>query len=367
MTTPVVTFFNNKGGVGKTTLVYHLAWMLHELGVRVVALDLDPQANLTASFLDDEVVEKLWGADRRLSVYGALEPLFGGTGGIADPNIEEIAPNLGLVPGDVQLSGTEQELSLAWATSLGRGISAVRAFGVTTSFWTLAQRAAAQAEAEIVLVDVGPNLGAVNRAVMIASDHVVVPLAPDLYSLQGLRNLGPTLADWRQEWASHLASKPSGDLAAPSGEMNPRGYVVLQHGTRVDRVVGAYDRWLRQVPGEYRRSVLRRPPDDAVLPAEDPYCIGLLKHYHSLAPLAQEARKPIFLLRSADGAIGAHQQAVRDAYGHFESLTKRVLDVVGIGRALGRTSGWLRPSAERIPLIGCPAGQPDGYMCTRHA
>jgi len=56
----------------------------------------------------------------------------------------------------------------------------------------------------------------------------------------------------------------------------------------------------------------------------------LIKHYHSLAPLAQEARKPLFLLRSADGAIGAHQHAVRDAYGHFETLARRVLDVVGL-------------------------------------
>jgi cellulose biosynthesis protein BcsQ len=330
MTTQVVTFFNNKGGVGKTTLVYHLAWMLRELGLPVVAIDLDPQANLTASFLNDDSVEKLWSRPRRLSVYGALEPLFGGTGGIADPYVEEIAPNLGLVPGDVLLSGTEQELSLAWATSLGGGISAVRAFGVTTAFSTIAQRAAAQTDARVVLVDVGPNLGAINRAVMIASDHVVIPLAPDLYSLQGLRNLGPTLADWREDWASHVARKPDPGLEAPAGEMRPRGYVVLQHGTRVDRVVGAYDRWLRQVPGEYRKAVLAEPADDPPPADADEYCLGLIKHYHSLAPMAQEARRPLFLLRSADGAIGAHQWAVHEAYGHFEALAMRLLDAIGI-------------------------------------
>jgi chromosome partitioning protein len=330
MTRPVVTFFNNKGGVGKTTLVYHLGWMLRELGVSVVTIDLDPQANLTASFLDDEQVEKLWVEPQRRSVYGALEPLFGGTGGITDPHIEEIAPNLGLVPGDLLLSGTEQELSLAWATSLSRGISAVRAFAVTTAFWTVAQRAAELVDAEVILVDVGPNLGAINRAVMIATDHVVVPLAPDLYSLQGLRNLGPTLADWRQDWTNHLASKPDAASPAPPGHMRPRGYVVLQHGTRVDRVVGAYDRWLRQMPAEYRRSVLELSAKDAPQPVDDEYCLGLIKHYHSLAPMAQEARKPLFLLRSADGAIGAHQQSVRDAYGHFETLAIRLLDAIGL-------------------------------------
>jgi hypothetical protein len=111
--------------------------------------------------------------------------------------------------------------------------------------------------------------------------------------------------------------------------MRPRGYVVLQHSTRVDRVVGAYDRWLRQVPGEYRKAVLGQPADDPPLAAADEYCLGLIKNYHSLAPMAQEARRPLFLLRSADGAIGAHQRAVHEAYGHFEELAMRLLDAIG--------------------------------------
>jgi chromosome partitioning protein len=326
MTRPVLAFFNNKGGVGKTMLAYHVAWMLNELGRSVVVLDLDPQANLTASFLDDERIEGLWRAGR--TVYGALAPLFEGEGGIADPHVEEIAPNLGLVAGDLLLSGTEQELSLAWTASLERQVRALR---VTASFATIAQRAARQAYADVVLVDVGPNLGAINRAAMVASDHVVIPLRPDLYSLQGLRNLGPTLDDWRQGWRDRVDRAPRPDLELPAGEMRPRGYVVLQHGTRVDRVVGAYDRWLRRVPAEYLRSVLNEPGDRPLLAADDPDCLGMIKHYHSLAPLGQEARKPVFLLRSADGAIGAHQQAVRDAYGHFEDLTRRLLAVVDQG------------------------------------
>lgn len=46
-----IAFFNNKGGVGKTSLVYHLAWMYADLGLSVVAADLDPQANLTSMLL----------------------------------------------------------------------------------------------------------------------------------------------------------------------------------------------------------------------------------------------------------------------------------------------------------------------------
>jgi chromosome partitioning protein len=334
MTRPVLTFFNNKGGVGKTMLAYHVAWMLSELGRTVLVIDLDPQANLTASFLGDDRVEQLW--ERGQTAYGSLAPLFEGEGGIADPHVEDIASNLKLVAGDLLLSGTEQQLSLAWPGSLE---GQPRDLRVMAAFSNIAQRAAESSYADIILVDVGPNLGAINRAAMTASDHVVIPMRPDLYSLQGLRNLGPTLDEWRQGWHDRVtrASRRGlhrPDLQLPSGEMRPRGYVVLQHGTRVDRVVGAYDRWLQRIPREYRLSVLGEalisPPPPA---ADDPQCLGLIKHYYSLAPMAQEARKPIFLLRSADGAIGAHQQAVRDAYGHFESLTLRLLGVAGLGSA----------------------------------
>jgi hypothetical protein len=110
--------------------------------------------------------------------------------------------------------------------------------------------------------------------------------------------------------------------------MRPVGYVILQHGVRVDRVVGAYDRWLRRVPATYRKSVLDTPSGGAPPVAEDPQCLGLLKHYHSLVPMAQEARKPVFFLRSADGAIGAHQRAVHEAYRHFETLAERLLEAI---------------------------------------
>ena len=55
-----IAFFNNKGGVGKTSLVYHLAWMYAELGLSVIAADLDPQANLTSMFIDEDQLATLW-------------------------------------------------------------------------------------------------------------------------------------------------------------------------------------------------------------------------------------------------------------------------------------------------------------------
>ena len=191
MATPVLTFFNNKGGVGQTSLVYHLAWMYADLGQTVVAADLDPQANLSGMFLDEDRLETLW-TDKgpRRTVYGALQPLLEGTGDIVSPHLEKPGDRLSLIVGDLKLSSAEEELSGQWPACLDRQ---PRAFRVISALWRILQKAADSSHATLILADVGPNLGALNRAALVATDYVAVPLAGDLYSLQGLRNLGPTL------------------------------------------------------------------------------------------------------------------------------------------------------------------------------
>lgn len=324
----IVALFNNKGGVGKTSLAYHLAWMFSDLGARVVAADLDPQANLTAAFVDDEVLEQIWTrGDDAETVFGCVQPLLRGIGDIVEPKGHPVEENLVLLAGDLALSAFEDELSSEWSGCLDRK---ERSFRVITAFWRTLQALGRGLPADVAVVDLGPNLGAINRAALIAADFVVVPLSPDLFSLQGLKNLGPTLRRWRHEWTERRGRNPVGDLEIPRGEMRTAGYVVLQHAVRLDRPVRAYARWMERIPREYREAVLEEdvakpPPVD-----RDPYCLALLKHYRSLMPLAQEARKPVFHLKPADGAIGAHFQAVRDAYDHFESLARKIADRCGL-------------------------------------
>lgn len=323
-----IAFFNNKGGVGKTSLVYHLAWMFADRGVPVLAADLDPQANLTAMFLNEERLEAIWPEDEEhtATIFGAVRPILRGIGDIATPPVEQIVPNLGLLPGDLGLSGFEDKLSDAWPRCHN---SDEAAFRIMTAFHRLMSEMA-RGWAELVLVDVGPNLGAINRAALIASDHVCVPLAPDLYSLQGLKNLGPALMAWRNTW-SGLATKAPKDLSLPAGSMSPAGYVVMQHGMRDSRPVKAYQRWMDKIPPVYRTAVLDEPTAGVVPKVEnDPNCLAQLKHYRSLMPLAMEAHKPMFFLKPADGAIGAHGEAVRDCRDDFLRLARKIGAAAGL-------------------------------------
>jgi len=210
-----IGFFNNKGGVGKTSLVYHLAWMYADLGLKVIAADLDPQANVTSMFVDEDRLEDLWPeGDHPDTIFGAIQPLFEGTGEVRSARVEEVADNLGLVIGDLRLSGSEDELNSRWPECLDRKPVAFR---VLSALYRALAGAAKAREADIVLVDMGPNLGALNRAALIACDSVVVPLAPDIYSLQGLRNLGPTLTKWRSEWRERLDRQSIARSSAAAG------------------------------------------------------------------------------------------------------------------------------------------------------
>lgn len=256
MTVPVVAFFNNKGGVGKTSLVYHLAWMYSEKGIQVLAADLDPQANLSAAFLSEDKLTELWWSKQSAkpqTIFDALEPAIRGVGDIASlrpyyPTGVEGALDVGLLPGDLALSNFEDSLSETWPKCLNAD---ERSFRIVSAFWRVMQQVASAASAELILMDLGPNLGAINRSALIAADYIVLPLAPDLFSLQGLRNLGPKLSDWREGWQERLKKNPNQDLELPQGRMQPLGYVVMQPSIRLDRPVKAYDYWVQQIPIVY--------------------------------------------------------------------------------------------------------------------
>ncbi len=316
-----IAFFNNKGGVGKTTLVYHLAWMFSRMGKRVVVADLDPQANLTSMFLPEEKLEEIWSESRpNQSIMGALSPIIKGTGDIAPAPFQKIRSNLWLIPGDLALAQFEAELSEAWGKCLeGRE----PAFRTTSAFYRAIACVAESAAADFVLLDVGPNLGAINRAALICADWIILPLAPDLFSLQGLRNLGPTLKRWRSEWQLRLAQNPAPDLKLPEGKLGALGYIVMQFGLRDSSVVKAYERWLDKIPETYATNIkgLQQDGDDV-----DEHRLAMLKHYRSLVPMAMEARKPIFDLKAADGALGAHTYAVKRCSDDFETLASTILD-----------------------------------------
>lgn len=322
MSAPILAFFNNKGGVGKTSLVYHLSWMMSLMGHRVLAVDLDPQANLTSAFLDEEQLEALWeSGGTEETIWGGWRPLKEGTGDVRAVRAQEISERLKLLAGDIALSQTEDELAQEWPRC---NDGHARAFRVISSFWRILRSTAEASDSELILVDLGPNLGAINRAALLAADHIITPVAPDLFSWRGLGNMGPVFADWRESWQTRRneASRRGLSLDLPGGQFHPLGYVVMQPVERLNRPIKSYRAWVDKMPVQYARA-FSIPPEQMAA-----HHLGTVRHFSSLIPLAQEARKPVFSLRSADGALGSHRKAAERAGDLFRELSTTLLQRV---------------------------------------
>lgn len=313
MSSPVLTFFNNKGGVGKTSLIYHLSWMFAELGKTVVVADLDPQANLTAAFLSDEKLDTLWNAlqvkGQAFTIYQSVKPLIDNKNTI-ELTPQEITENLFLIPSDIVLSKYEDTLSEVWASSLAEK-NLYHPMSILSCFWQVIQMTANSVNADIILVDMGSNLGAINRSVLIATDYIVIPLGTDLFYLHGLKNLISTLDLWKKAWQKRLdnwqinSASEYPDLQLPQGKMQILGCLYQQYNIRLDKSIKYSD--------EYQLPELAK-----------------IRYYRSLVQMGQECRKPIFKLTPADGAIGSHTSAVKSAKEDFEKLARKILEKMNI-------------------------------------
>jgi cellulose biosynthesis protein BcsQ len=195
-----IAIFNNKGGVGKTTYLFHIAHLLADKGKKVLMVDCDSQCNLSSYALSESDIKRSW-SDEGNSIYKVIEPITVGTGDFRRRSPKAINDNLFIIPGDINLSLFEDRLGETWGSASTQEIS-LRA---QIAIYRYIEFAAEKVNANIVLIDLGPNLGALNRSVLGCCDYFITPLAPDLFSIKGTENLGNKLTIWNDEWERNLA------------------------------------------------------------------------------------------------------------------------------------------------------------------
>jgi len=323
-----LVLFNNRSGVGKTTLTFNIAHMAARSGLQTVVLDVDPQSDISSIFLGEEKLAGIWEQEERVpggTVAGCVDPVRRGTGDVLDPSLIQVADDLWLLPGHLSLSRFEQTLAEEWPGSSSKE----RALDVTASLDLLANKAAAAVEADWVMIDVGPGLGALSRAALLACDDVIIPLAPDFFSLQSLKDIGPALQEWRRDWRAvrerHAGGRAPKNL--PGHLFSPLGYVVQQDLARGNRPAVGSESWVEQIPSVFHEYVLEESFSRGI--DEDLRCLAQLRHYASLVPLAQIARKPMFDLKRADGIGSGQLQTVAKFRTELEALVQKIAGPVG--------------------------------------
>ena len=328
----IISIFNNKGGVGKTTYMYHTAHLLERRGKVVLMVDADSQCNLTAYSLSDNLMGKAWG-ERGNSIWKIIEPVFEGIGDIRQRQAIKIKetdyPNLYLVPGDILLSNYEDRLGDTWNSAKGGDKPALR---VQSAIYRYILYISEKINADIVMVDLGPNLGSLNRAVLGASDYFIVPMSPDLFSIRGTDNLGSKLVTWHNEWKQCNDAWDGQDLSLPSGHPVFLGYVMQQHNVRKNDE-GMTKGWqifgVRIEEAVCNNIIKRLQPLKQVYNWGDGQAnLGKIPNLHSLIPYSLEARKPVFDCTVKDKLTGAHITRARESKDYFKPIVDRLMQVI---------------------------------------
>ena len=162
----IIAVANQKGGVGKTTTAINLSSCLSALGKRVLAIDMDPQGNMTSGLgVDKDNVEK--------TVYD----LIIGRATVEECLCKEVFENLDLLPTNIDLSAAEIEL-----------------IGVENKEFIIRDEVAKiRGNYDFVIVDCPPSLSMLTINAMTTADTVLVPIQCEYYALEGLSQLMHTI------------------------------------------------------------------------------------------------------------------------------------------------------------------------------
>jgi len=290
-----ITIYNHKGGVGKTTLAINIAAALSELGKSVLLVDTDPQCNLTSYLLSDDVVDNLLDhsdGPGGQTIWTAVKPVFDRVG-----DVQFVAPkhigDLALLPGDIRLSEFEEFLAEAWTDSFRRRLGGLRA---STAIRDLVSQISSQRQFDYVFYDAGPNIGPLNRVLVLDSDYFIVPVACDLFSVRALSTLGETLKRWLLDAQTIASLAPDATSCLPAA---PRflGYIPQRFKTYGQTMSQESSQYLRQVKKRVYENIsaVLRSIDPGLAPeaSVDPV-IGQVKDFASLVQISQREGVPLW-------------------------------------------------------------------------
>jgi len=366
----ILSVFNNKGGVGKTTLTYHLAHSLSESGHKVLLLDADPQCNLTIYSIPVEEIHKIWDEEDRCievgveeykkttstseyeklqssprSLHFLLQPTIDGTGEYDQlPPPVKLTPNLDIVPGRLSLHEFEEKISSRWSDAYRGDALAIRTI---TRIRMLAEEYSRKRKYDYVIIDTSPSLGSLNKTIISTVDGFFVPAAPDMFSLYGIRNIGSSLKKWHEEFEIiyKLISSDKRKLF-PKSFVQFLGYTIYnarkytKAGSKWN-LAQAHLKYALEIPNIIHKYIgldLRKNISDELL--AEPIGGESIMHGHNTFPtLAQHYRVPMWKIPTLPQIDKDHQNTVNG----------QKPDILGTKK---KYAEFAKSLIERIELLG---------------
>lgn len=338
----VIAFFNNKGGVSKTTTCFNLGWMLAERGAKVVVVDADPQCNLTGMVLDltgPDALEQFYSSNPGRNLRDALEPAFSSRPVLLQA-VDTVdvpgRPGLSLIPGHVGLA--EYDVSLGIAQQLSESVQPLK--NLPGSLRYLLDRTAEAVGADYVLVDLSPGLGSLNQNLVTTADFFAVPASPDVFSVMAMESLARVLPRWAT-WASHastLETLATADYAFPAPTLKFLGTIVQRYRLRSGEPTVAFQEYFTRLDEAVENTM--RPalasaglllPDAEYHAAgmDETLKLGSVPDFNSLIAVTQRIRKPVFMLTQQDTGHGGfvwenEEQSIASFREIFAEMASRI-------------------------------------------
>lgn len=329
-----IAVFNNKGGVGKTTLLCNIASCLKDKGKRILLIDADPQCNATIYLFSQEQIETLYSSKETKTIYNLVAPIKKGNKDIGCSNIpikHSEGFDIDVVLGDTKLAVAEDLFSKEWIDLN----TSFRERALSSTFFLKSVFDRISNDYDFVLFDMGPSLGSLNRLVLLNCDYFIIPMSSDIFSLKAVENIGKSLELWQRiinQVLEEIKRENDEDTFAIAGNqltVSPifLGYVSQQYNAKTRSgekcPVKAYDRIIQKIPEKvslYLRNFYSIDPSELQ--------IGSIPTMNSLISLSQMASKPIYKMGGADGVVGAHFKKVQDCKVVFNSVVDKLLKTI---------------------------------------
>ncbi|TWA61697.1 cellulose biosynthesis protein BcsQ [Azospirillum brasilense] len=313
--TKIITLYNHKGGVSKTTTTFNLAHLLAELGFNTLVIDADPQCNISELMLaptiaDLDEKEQETGVEQALpgsSLLDIIKPRIEGDApeiNIDDADIVRVGKNLSLLRGDISLSDIEDALAEAHIQRFSNKTHDKRTY---VAFADFLKRLGDKVGYDYILIDVGPSSGALTRTCFLACDGFFVPSAPDRFNVQAVGTLSSIVSRWIAEHSQIYYNFQSLGLPVARGKPKFLGVILQNFKSYGGKPKKSYALWMDRIPGKIESKLL--PAVKQFSTSDWDLTCGLdarqgivakIPDFGSLAPLLQETGKPVFQLTPRD-------------------------------------------------------------------
>lgn len=285
-----LVFCNNKGGVGKTTLSFYCAVDFARKGYKTALIDLDPQCNLTLQALGHTFYEKNLFSGETKTIYDVLKTKMEGSGDInASIKPTHIRGNLFVLPGDIQLSLYENLLLSGYNDATAGNL---RGYSDTSAIDRYLNEIGASESIDIFVIDTSPSLGVLNRVIFLGAEYFIVPITPDSYSVQGVKNLGVIFEKWKKNWkntaqaAAVAAQTPANHVLR--GDALFIGYIINSFNVYSRRVVRRQEDWLAKIPEEVKIFLSEKHGRNGLVEQSWKTAIGSMQDYGQLTAISME-------------------------------------------------------------------------------